>query len=142
MRHIEEYAVIIDGIGNVMLYNELEYCYIAFPLLHRGETPYHELYVNGIHVGIEYCMRIYIGFLCVALTYIMSSVRYVKFRYRGERLWLRVSSINDRTVAGRVWNHPVNPGLLFGQMIQVPLGDIGGGVLRVQVASDYCLSLK
>ncbi len=54
----------------------------------------------------------------------MSSVRYVKFRYRGERLWLRVLSINHRTVVGRVWNHPVNPGLLFGQMIQVPLGDI------------------
>ncbi|MFM7981713.1 MAG: hypothetical protein ACKPKO_20585 [Candidatus Fonsibacter sp.] len=69
-------------------------------------------------------MRIYIGFLFVALTYIMSSVRYVKFRYRGERLWLRVSSINNRTVVGRVWNHPINPGLLFGQMIQVPLGDI------------------
>ena len=54
----------------------------------------------------------------------MSSVSYVKFRYRGERLWLRVSSINDRTVVGRVWNHPVNPGLLFGQMIQIALGNI------------------
>ena len=54
----------------------------------------------------------------------MSSVRYVKFRYRGERLWLRVSSSNGRTVVGRVWNHPVNPGLRFGQMIQIPLGDI------------------
>ena len=54
----------------------------------------------------------------------MSPVRYVKFRYRGERLWLRVSSINNRTVVGRVWNHLVNPALLFGQMIQVPLGDI------------------
>ena len=63
-------------------------------------------------------------FFFVALTYIMSNVRYVKFCYRGERLWLRVSSINDRTVVGRVWNHPVNPGLLLGQMIQVPLGDV------------------
>ena len=54
----------------------------------------------------------------------MSSVRYVKFCYRGERLWLRVSSINDRTVVGRVGNHPVTPGLLFGQIIQIPLGDI------------------
>ena len=54
----------------------------------------------------------------------MSFVRYVKFRYRGERLWWRVSSSNDRTVVGRVWNHPVNPDLLFGQMIQIPPGDI------------------
>ena len=61
---------------------------------------------------------------CVCLTYIMSSVRFDKFRYRGERLWLRVSSTNARTVVGRVWNHPVNPGLLLGQMIQTPLGDI------------------
>jgi hypothetical protein len=35
-----------------------------------------------------------------------------------------VSSINDRTVVGRVWNRPIHPGLLFGQMIQIPLGDI------------------
>ncbi|MFM7986960.1 MAG: hypothetical protein ACKPKO_47365, partial [Candidatus Fonsibacter sp.] len=28
-RHIEEDAVIIDGIGDVVLYNEPEYCYIA-----------------------------------------------------------------------------------------------------------------
>ena len=69
-------------------------------------------------------MLIFIRFLVVALTYIMSSVRYVKCCYRGERLWLRVSSINNRTVVGRVWNHPVNPRLLFWQMIQVPLGDI------------------
>ena len=54
----------------------------------------------------------------------MSSVRYVKFNYRGERLWLRVSSTNKKTVVGRVWNRPTNPGLLFGQMIQIPLGDI------------------
>ncbi len=53
----------------------------------------------------------------------MSSVRYVKFSYRGERLWLRVSSTNDTTVVGRVWNRPTNPGQ-FGQMIQIPLGDI------------------
>ena len=69
-------------------------------------------------------MRFYIGFLFVALTYRMASVRYVKFRYRGEWLWLRVSSTNEITVVGRVRNRPTNPGLLFGQMIQVPLGDV------------------
>ncbi|MFM7986522.1 MAG: hypothetical protein ACKPKO_45135, partial [Candidatus Fonsibacter sp.] len=63
------------------------------------------------------------GFLVVALTYI-SSVRYVKFRYRGECLWLRVSSTNEITVVGRVWNRPTNPWLLFGQMTHIPLGDI------------------
>ena len=66
-RHIEEYAVIIDGVGDVVLYNELEYCYIALPLLYTGETPYHELSVNGIHVGIKYCMHIYMGFLVCTL---------------------------------------------------------------------------
>ena len=63
-------------------------------------------------------------FFFVALTYIMSYIRYVRLCHRGERLLLRVSSINDRTVVGRVWNHPINPGLLFWQMIQVPLGNI------------------
>ncbi|MFM7989632.1 MAG: hypothetical protein ACKPKO_60995, partial [Candidatus Fonsibacter sp.] len=56
--------------------------------------------------------------------YIMSYIRYVWFCYRGERLLLRVSSFNDRTVVGRVWKHPVNPGLLLWQLIQVPLGDV------------------
>ena len=54
----------------------------------------------------------------------MTTVRYIKFLYQGERLWLRVSSVNDETVVGRVWNHPVNPGLLFGQVIQIPIRDI------------------
>ena len=54
----------------------------------------------------------------------MSVVRYIKFWYRGERLWLRVASVNDRTVVGRVWNRPVNQGLLFGQIIQIPLRGI------------------
>ena len=54
----------------------------------------------------------------------MSSVGYAKFRYRGERLWLRVSSTNEITVVGRVWNRPTNPRLLFGQMIQISLGGI------------------
>ncbi|MFM7980358.1 MAG: hypothetical protein ACKPKO_13680, partial [Candidatus Fonsibacter sp.] len=51
-------------------------------------------------------MRFHIVFLVVALTNIMSSVRYVKFRYRGERLWLRVSSINDRTIVGQLLETP------------------------------------
>ena len=55
----------------------------------------------------------------------MSTVNYVRLSYRGERLWLRVSSTNEKkTVVGRVWNRPTNPGLLFGQMIQILLGDI------------------
>ena len=32
--------------------------------------------------------------------------------------------MNDETVVGRVWNHPVNPGLRVGQMIQIPICDI------------------
>ena len=51
-------------------------------------------------------------------------IMYVKLCFKGERLWLRVSSVNDETVVGRVWNHPVNPGLRFGQMIQIPICDI------------------
>ncbi|MFM7984807.1 MAG: hypothetical protein ACKPKO_36345, partial [Candidatus Fonsibacter sp.] len=58
----------------------------------------------------------------------------IKFRYRGERLWLRVSSINDRTVVGRAWNHPINPGLLFWADETDPARQYIGGVLRVQVA--------
>ena len=54
----------------------------------------------------------------------MTTIRYIKFLYRGERLWLRVSSVNDETVVGRVWGHPVSPGLRFGQMIQIPICDI------------------
>ena len=29
-----------------------------------------------------------------------------------------------KTVLGRVWNNPVNRGLMFGQKIQIPCGDI------------------
>ena len=33
---------------------------------------------------------------------------------------------NDDHVIGRVWNHPINKGLLFGQLIGVPFKyDIG-----------------
>ena len=39
---------------------------------------------------------------------------YVKFRFKGEILWLRVSTMDGDVVVGRVWNHPVNRGLWFG----------------------------
>jgi len=52
MRHIEEDAVIIDGIRDVVLYDQLENLYVAFPLLYRGETPYHVLPVYEIHYVI------------------------------------------------------------------------------------------
>ena len=42
-------------------------------------------------------------------------------RYRGERLGFRVLSVNDDNVVGHVWNHPVNRGLMFGQMLQIPI---------------------
>ena len=29
--------------------------------------------------------------------------------------------MNDETVVGRVWGHPVSPGVLFDQMIQIPI---------------------
>ena len=43
----------------------------------------------------------------------------VKVGYNGERLWLSVLSNGNDNFVGRVWNHPINPGLLFGQMIQI-----------------------
>ena len=48
----------------------------------------------------------------------------VKFKYKGERLWLIMLSVIDENVVRRVWKHPVKPGLLFGQMIQIPISDI------------------
>ena len=35
---------------------------------------------------------------------------FVKFKYKVERLWLRVLSVNDENVVGREWNHPANSG--------------------------------
>ena len=52
------------------------------------------------------------------------SVLYIQFLYRGDRLWLRVSSVNNQTVVGRVWSVRFKPGLLFGQMIQIPICDM------------------
>ena len=63
--------------------------------------------------------------ICVIyLIYLTMTVRYTQVFYIGERLWLRVSSVNDQIVVGRVWGHPVSPGLRFGQMIQIPICDI------------------
>ena len=41
----------------------------------------------------------------------------ISLSFKKEHLWLRVLSVNDEreTVAGRVFNHPFNPGLQFGQ---------------------------
>ena len=49
---------------------------------------------------------------------------YVKFRFKGEILWLRVLRFDGDVVVGRVWIHPMNHGLLFGQLIGVPIIDI------------------
>ena len=79
-------------------------------------------------------MQFYIAFVFLSLIYLMKTVKYIKFLYQGERLWLRVSSVNDETVVGRVWNHPVNPGLRVGQMIQIPICDILDDWYMVQSA--------
>ena len=50
----------------------------------------------------------------------MKTVRYKQFRHEKERLWLTRTRINGDTVIGRVSNHPVKPGLIFGQLIGVP----------------------
>ena len=49
---------------------------------------------------------------------------YLKFSFKGEHLWLRVSSVNNETVVGRVWSVTFMPGLLYGQMIQIPINGI------------------
>ncbi len=51
-RQIEEDAVHIDGVCYLVLYNQLEYLYIAPPLLYCGEALYHGLSVCGIHIYI------------------------------------------------------------------------------------------
>ena len=56
--------------------------------------------------------------------YLMNQISYIKFRFKGESLWLRVQRINEDTVIGRVANHPANPGLLLNQLIGVPVKDV------------------
>ena len=43
--------------------------------------------------------------------------------YGSERLWLHVLGVSGNTVVGHV-DQPINPGLLFGQLIQIPIHDI------------------
>ena len=54
----------------------------------------------------------------------MNHISYIKFRFKGETLWLRVQRISEDTVIGRVANHPANPGLLLNQLIGVPVKDV------------------
>ena len=49
---------------------------------------------------------------------------FIKLRFKGVHIWLRVSSVNNQTVVGRVRTVPFMPGLLFGQMIQIPINVI------------------
>ena len=50
----------------------------------------------------------------------------ISLSFKKEHLWLRVLSVNDEreTVAGRVLSHPFNPGLKFGQKIDIPIDEI------------------
>ena len=54
----------------------------------------------------------------------MTHISYIKFRFKGETLWLRIQRISEDTVIGRVANHPANPGLLLNQLIGVPVKDV------------------
>ena len=54
----------------------------------------------------------------------MVLVRYIRFGYRNERLWLRITRINDNHVIRREWHRPINQGMLFGQLIGVPFKDV------------------
>ena len=49
---------------------------------------------------------------------------YIKFRCKGESLWIRVSRLDGDVVVGRVWDHPENHGLWFGQLIGIPIADV------------------
>ena len=51
-------------------------------------------------------------------------ILYVKFRFKEESLWMRVSRLDGDVVVGRVWDHPVNHGLWFGQFIGIPIADV------------------
>ena len=62
---------------------------------------------------------------------------YIKFSFKGEHLWLRVSSVNNETVVGRVWSVPFIPGLLCGQMKQIPINDILD-ILYEDDTDSYC----
>ena len=61
---------------------------------------------------------------CLAAMYLLNQISNIKFRFKGESLWLSVQRINEDTVIGRVANHPANPGLLLKQLIGVPVKDV------------------
>ena len=46
---------------------------------------------------------------------------YIKFRFKGAVLWQRVLRFDGNVVVGKVWNHPMNHGLLFGHLIGIPI---------------------
>ena len=58
---------------------------------------------------------------CILL---LKTARYKQFRYKREKLWQTITRTQHDMVIERVWNHPINPGLLLGQLIGVPVGDI------------------
>ena len=45
---------------------------------------------------------------------------YVKFRFNNERLWMKVEYIDGIYIYGRLDNHPINFGLKYGDMIELP----------------------
>ena len=49
---------------------------------------------------------------------------FVQFLNEGEVLWLNELSVKNENFVGRVWNHPVNRGLMFGQNKQIPIFDV------------------
>ena len=50
---------------------------------------------------------------CLASMYLMNQFSYIKLRFKGESLLLKVQRISEDTVIGRVANHPANPRLLL-----------------------------
>jgi len=53
---LNKYAIHTDGVGDLVLYNQLEYLYVEPPLLYCGEAPCHELSVYGIRLDIIFTM--------------------------------------------------------------------------------------
>ena len=51
-------------------------------------------------------------------------ILYVQFGHKGKSLWLIVSRLDGDVVVGRVWKHPLNRGLRFGQLIGTPIADV------------------
>ena len=87
---------------NLHLYLSLMGLYSIIELLGKGASLRHALFKN---------------------LYILIKIMLITCSFKGEHLWLGVLSVNDEreTVAGRVSNHPINRGLMFGQKIQIPI---------------------